>query len=201
MKIQYSRFTEMGCFTVRGKVGINEWKMLRLGFDLLFKELDEMMAINLVNAEIPPEVMPHFLEYKKGIEKMTKQKVFIISKEKGLGDFPKFDLLLSRFQGSKMRTIGDRIILDDQIYGMEQEIVAIEAQILALGFDENSSRKEIQRNNMVKTEKKSLEGCLKWQRLRKTKLQKVPSTIDDLDIKLGATLEEISKILGKPVDL
>lgn len=201
MKIHYNRYTEMGCFTIRGMIGPNEWKMLQLGFNLLFKDMQEMFVINMANADISPEVVPSIQEYKKTIPKLTKHKTFIISKEKGVGDFPKFDLLLSRFQGSKMRQIGDKIILEDQIYLLEKNIAAVEAQIAALGFDENSSKKEIQRNIMAKTMKKSLEGCLKWQRLRKVNMQKVPSDVEDLENRIKANVEEIGKIVGKPVDL
>lgn len=201
MKIYYNRYTEMSCFTIRGRVGMPEWKMLQLGFDLLFKELEGMLIFNLVHAELQPDVLLLMMEYKKTIPKFTKQKVFIISKERGLGDFPKVELFLSRFQGSKMRQIGDKIILEDQIYGLELETQAIEAQIQALGFDETSSRKEIQKNNMQKTQKKSLDGCLKWQRLRKAQMQKVPCDIEDLEMKLKSNLEEITKSLGKPIDL
>lgn len=201
MKIHYHRYSEMGCFTIRGLVGVSEWKMLQLGFNELFKDLQEMFVINMVNAELAPAVVVEIQNYKKLFAKLTKQKVFIISKEKGVGDFPKFELLLSRFQGSKMRQIGDRIILEDQIYILERDIAAVEAQITALGFDENSSKKEIQRNIMVKTQKKSLDGCLKWQRLRKGSMQKVPTELEDLDNRIKANLEELAKALGKQVDL
>jgi hypothetical protein len=201
MKIQYTRYTELGCFTVRGNIGPNEWKMLRLGFDILFKDLEEMLVINMVQTEISSEEVSAIVEYKKLIPKLTKQKVFIISKEKGVGDFTKFELFLSRFQGSKVRQIGDKIILEDQIYALEQEITSIDAQIQTLGFDESTSKKEIQKNYMQKTEKKSLEGCIKWQKLRKMGMHKVPSTVEELDIKIRATLEEIAKYLGREPDL
>ena len=201
MKIQYNRYTEMSCFKVRGQVGAAEWKMLSLGFTIIFKTLEEMFVINLVHAEIEPAILPLILEFKKGIAKLTKQKVFIISKERGLGDFPKIEVLLSRFQGSKMRQIGDRIILEDQIYALEQEIISIEAQIQKLGFDENTSKKEIQKNIMVKTQKKSLEGCIKWQKQRKEAMQKVASEEEDLDAKLKSTIEEVTKVFGKELNL
>ena len=201
MKILYNRYTEFSCFTIRGQIGANEWRMLHLGFDLMFKSLEEMLVINLIHAEIPADVLPQMQEHKKGVAKLTKQKVFFISKEKGLGDFPKFELLLSRFQGSKMRQIGDLIILEDQVYALETEIAATEAKIQHLGFDENSSKVEIQKNYMVKAKKTSLDGCLKWQRLRKVHEQKVPSTVDDLDLKIQSTLEELITVLGKDVDL
>jgi hypothetical protein len=201
MKIQYTRYTELSCFTIRGVVGPSEFKMLQLGFDLLFKELEEILVLNLVNAQIAPELLPVMLEYKKNIVKLTKHKIYWITKDKGLGDFIKMELLLSRLQGSKFRSIGDRIILDDQIYELEQEIVSTEAQIEQLGFDESSSRKAIQQNSMVKTEKNSLEGCLKWQKRRKAKLQKIPSDIEELDLKIKATLEEVLKFLGRVVEL
>lgn len=201
MKIIFNRYTEMSCFTLRGLIGINEWRMLKLGFDLMFKTLEGMLVINLINAEISPEVLPLMLEYKKGISKLTKQKVFVVQKERGLGDFPKFELLLTRFQGSKMRQIGELIIVEDQIFALEQEIAAIDAKIQQLGFDENSSKIEIQKNIMVKTKGVALDGCLKWQRERKTAMQKVPSDVEDLDIKLKATLEEVISILGKEIEL
>lgn len=201
MKIQYTRYTELGCFTIRGNIGTNEWKMLRLGFDILFKDLEEMLVINMMQSQIIPDMVTEIVEYKKTIPKLTKQKVFIISKEKGVGDFPKMELFLSRFQGSKVRQIGDKIILEDQIYALEQETISIEAQIQTLGFDETTSKKEIQKNHMQKTEKKSLDGSIKWQKARKTSMQKVPSSVEDLDVKIKATLEEITKHFGKAPDL
>ena len=201
MKIIFNRYTEMSCFTLRGLIGVNEWRMLKLGFDLMFKTLEGMLVINLINAEVSPEVLPQMLEYKKGISKLTKQKVFIVQKERGLGDFTKMELLLTRFQGSKMRQIGELIIVEDQIFALEQEIATLEAKIQQLGFDENSSKIEIQKNVMVKTKGASLEGCLKWQKGRQPSMHKVPSSVEDLDIKLKATLEELISILGKEIEI
>ena len=200
MKIQFSRYTELSCFTVRGKIGPNELKMLQLGFDVLVKELEEMLVINLIHAEVAPEQLPAIIEYKKSMVKLTKQKIHWVTKEKGLGDFPKIEIMISRL-GSKARPIGDKIVLEDTVYGLEQEILFTQTQIEQLGFDETSSRKAIQQNNMVKTEKNALEGCLKWQKRRKTKLQKVPSDVEDLELKLKATLEEVLKFTGKIVDI
>ncbi len=201
MKIHYNRYTEMSCFTIRGHIGINEWKMLKLGFDMLFKDLEGMLVINGVHAEIPPEVIPYLVEHKKIIPKLTKHKVFIIHKERSIGDFPKLETFLSRFQGSKMRQIGDRIILEDQVYALEQEITSIEAQIQHLGFDEHSSKKEIQKNNMVKTQQRALEECLKWQRQREQDFKAIPSEVEDLELKIKSVTDEITKNLGKAVDL
>jgi len=200
MKIQFSRYTELSCFTVRGQVGPNELKMLQLGFDVLLKELEETLVINMVHAEVAAAVLPAAIEYKKNMAKLTKHKIYWITKEKGLGDFPKLEILLSRL-GTKARSIGDKIILEDTVYALETEIHLIESQIEQLGFDETSSRKAIQQNNMVKTEKNALEGCLKWQKKRKPRLQKVPSDVEELDIKLKSTLEEVLKYVGKIVDL
>ena len=177
MKIHFSKFSELSCFTVRESIAKNELKMLKLGFDQLLKDLEEMLVINLVNAQISPEFLPGLIEYKKNISKLTTQKVFWITKEKGLGDAPKLELLLSRFQGSKMRQVCDRIILDDKIYELENEIATVHAQIEKLGFDETTSKKAIQKNTMAKVQKNALDACLKFQKKRQTKMKAVPSNL------------------------
>ena len=201
MKMHYNRFTDMGCFTIRGEIGPREWKMLQLGFNAYFKDLEEMMVINLVNATISPEVLPEIISFKKGFPNMTKQKELIVSKEKGLGDYPKFEILLTRFQGPKIRQICKRIVLEDEVYVMEQEIADFEQKIKDLGFDEGSAKKEIQKNIMIKTSNRAMEESIRALKNREKNLKPVPCEIEDYEIKLKSALEDIAKAMNKELDL
>lgn len=201
MKIAYNRFIEMSCFTIREKIGAPELKMLELGLEPIFKELEVMMVVNLVHAKIDPAFLPTVIAFKKKINSLTKQKVFWIAKYKGLGDFPKIDLMLSRFQGSKMRQIGDRINLEDQIYELEAEIATIEAQILKLDFNEAQTKKANQKNELIKMQKDALDACLKFQMKRKTKYKAVPCTIEEYELRVQATIADLQKLTGKTLDL
>lgn len=201
MKMHYNRFTDMGCFTIRGDIGTREWKMLQLGFNAYFKDLEEMMVINLTHATMTPEVMAEMIAFKKNFPNMTKQKVLIVSKEKSLGDFPKFEILLTRFQGPKIRQICRRIALEDELYVLEQEIAAFEQKIKDLGYDESSAKKEIQKNIMIKTLTRALDLNIKGQKDREKNLKAIPTEIDDYFIKVQSALEDITKTLNKELDL
>jgi hypothetical protein len=201
MKMHYNRFTDMGCFTIRGEVGAREWKMLQLGFNTYFKDLEEMMVINLTHATMTPEVMAEMMAFKKNFPNMTKQKVLIVSKEKGLGDFPKFEILLTRFQGPKIRQICRRIALEDEVYLIEQEIEIFEQKIKDLGYDESSAKKEIQKNIMIKTLSRAMEAQIKSLRSHEKNMTAIPTEIEDYDLKVKSALEDITKALNKELDL
>lgn len=201
MKMHYNRFTDMGCFTIRGEIGPREWKMLQLGFNAYFKDLEEMMVINLTNATMTPEVMAEMIAFKKSFPNLTQQKVLIVSKEKGLGDFPKFEILLTRFQGPKIRQICRRIALEDEVHVIEQEIEAFEQKIKDLGYDESSAKKEIQKNIMIKTLSRAMDAQIKSLQSHEKNMTAVPTEIEDYDIKVKSALEDIIKALNKEVDL
>jgi hypothetical protein len=201
MKMHYNRFTDMGCFTIRGDIGPREWKMLQLGFNAYFKDLEEMMVINLTHATMTPEVMAEMIAFKKSFPNMTQQKVLIVSKEKGLGDFPKFEILLTRFQGPKIRQICRRIALEDEVFLIEQEIEAFDQKIKDLGYDESSAKKEIQKNIMIKTLSRAMEAQIRSFQSHEKNMTAVPTEIEDYDLKVKSALEDIIKALNKEVDL
>ncbi len=111
------------------------------------------------------------------------------------------ELLFSRFQGSKFHNIFEHLNLEDQIYDIEIQTKLAEDQIAALGFDEHSSQKAILQNHIFKSQKKTLEKCLKWQKERKEASTAVLSDIEELDLKIISALAEFKKILGKSVEL
>lgn len=201
MKVQFNRFTDMGCFTIRGDVGIKEWKILAMGFNTHFKDLEEMVVINLSHAVISKEVIADIVAFKKVVINLTQQKVFVISPDKNIGDFPKFDILLTRFQGQKIRQICKRIALEDRVYELETAINNIQEQIKALGFDESSAKKEIQKNITIKTMNKTLEQLIKQFKEREKNLKAEPCEIEDFDIKLKTAIDDLGKATNKPVTL
>jgi len=201
MKIQFNRFTDMGCFTIRGNVGIKEWKILAMGFNTHFKDLEEMMVINLSHAEIAKEVIPEIVAFKKVVINLTQQKIFVISPDRNIGDFPKFEVLLTRFQGQKIRQICKRIALEDRVFELEAAIANVQEQIKALGFDEGSAKKEIQKNVTVKTMNKTLEQIIKQYKDREKNLKAAPCEIEDYEIKLKTAIEDLGKATNKPVTL
>ena len=201
MKIQLQRYIDLTCFTVREQVEAKDFKMLQVGLDHLLKGLEENLVLNLMNAKIDPAIIPLLAELKKKMSTQTKLKINWVSPEKGVGDFLKLEHFTARLPGSRMRKIGDRIILDDQIYLLETEIAQIEANIKASGFDEETSKKALLLNHISKAQAKSLEGCLKFQRIRQEEAVPVTCKIEEFDLKIKASLAEIETYAGRPVDL
>jgi hypothetical protein len=201
MKILYNRYTEFGCFSIRGMLEEKDWKVLELGFNTHFKSLEEMTLINLSQAKIPAELIPNMIEFKKTLANITKQKVYIISSIKNLGDFPKFDVFIARFQSQKIRQIARKIVLEDEIYEIETAINEIQEQITALGFDDSSAKKEVQKNITVKTMNKTLEKMIQQFKEREKNLKPDPCEIEDYEIKLKTAIDDLAKATNQPVTL
>ncbi len=201
MKLIYNRYTEMGCFSIRGKIDEKEWKVLELGFNTYFKTLEEMTVINLTQTIIPEEIVPTILAFKKTMTELTQQKIFMISPIKAIGDFTKFDVFIARFQAQKIRQICRKIVLEDEIYEIETGINEIQEKIKELGFDDSSAKKEVQKNITVKVMNKTLEQMIQQFKDREKNLRPEPCEIDDYEIKVKSAIEDITKAIKKSVNL
>jgi hypothetical protein len=201
MKATFHRYSEVNSFRVRGPISEKEWGVLKFGFHHLAKDLESPLLINLLNAEVPEEILNDMIEFKKTIKDVTAHEIHIVSKDKRIADFLKLDQFYLKNQSKPMRQIVDRLIIEDQAYELEIETIAIDEQLKTMGFDKAAAKLEIRKNTMAKLQKKSLDGFLKWQKQRKLNFKAVPCEVADLETNLQAASDEVTKIMEQPIDL
>jgi hypothetical protein len=206
MKLKYERFEGLGCFSIRGAVDVNQFKLVVVGLESLMKDLEETLLVNLSNATFADaNLVTGLAELKKKLASLTKQKIYWISKERGIGDFPNTDLIVQRMSGFKFRQIGDRIKLDDQLYIAAEAIRVCEARIAELGGDEANARKVILENKVLREQKRILTECMKWQDFRLKKQSHVASTDPESEVKTAEAVKAVNEAMkaafGTEVDV
>ena len=206
MKLKYERFEGLGCLSIRGTVDSPQFKLLVVGIESLVHDLEETLLLNLSNAAISDPVVVHGLaELKKKLGGLSKQKIYWICKEKGIGDFPTTDLFIQRLSGFKFRQIGDRIKLDDQLYAVTEAIHQAEARIAELGGDEQNAQKVILENKVLRQQKRILDESIHWQEHRMKAQAHVASTDPETEEKIKAAKEALREpsvnLYGHEVDL
>lgn len=201
MKAAFHRFTEVSAFIIRGPVTEKEWGVLKFGFHHLAKDLENPLLINILNAELTPEILNDMIEFKNVIKDVTVHRIYVISKDKTVADFTKLDQFYQQNQNTMMRQIIDRLVILDTCYELEMETIKIDEQLKGLGFDKAAAKLEIQKNMVAKLQKKALDAMLKWQKQRKLNFKAVPCDIADLDTTLQTVSDEVTKILEQPLDL
>ncbi len=201
MKLKYERFEDLGCLYIRGVVDANQLKMLILGLQNIIPHLEEPLAINLALATIGKIEAAALVEVKKKIQTRTQHKLYWLSKERPLGDFPTVDLLISRFPGSKFRHIGEKIKRDDEVYQLTDETAIAHARIIELGGDEQKAQQIIFENTMLKAQKKTLDEMLHWQKERTTHQTATVSEDPDLAERKKSLNKDLEKLAGGSIDL
>ncbi len=192
--------------SIRGPIDSSHFKLLIVGLESLVNDLEETLLVNLSNAAFSePVVNQGLIELKKKLGTRTKQKVYWICKEKGIGDFPTTDLFIARLSGFKFRQIGERIKVDDHIYVLAEEVRHCEARILELGGDEQSAQKVIVENKILRAQKRILDETVHWQDYRLKNQVHVPSIDPEEPQKttdaLAALKEPVKGYFGVEVDL
>ena len=201
MKLKYERFEGLGCLYVRGQVDEKFGKLLQIGIETIAKDLEETLVINLTLAKIDPLQIALLAEFKKKANELTKQKLYWISKDRGIGDFATIDIFISRMSGAKSRQIGERIKADDQSFEVLAQIQALQAKIKELGGDEDNVIKLINENASLKEQRRILESFGRFQNIR-SKLQVLqPSQDKDTPQKINEGLELIKTYFGREIDL
>ncbi len=201
MKIYYSRYEEISYLLILGEIHENEWKVLQHGFNYLSREMEKPMLIHLGNAKIDLTIVDQMIAFKEKIQQYAKLKVSIISKYPKIENFNNLEGFYLKYQSKNMRLIVDRLKIEEEIHLLDHEIQSIEEQLKQLGFDPATAKLEIQKNMMMKSQKTTLDSCLKWQKKRNLNLKKVPSEIVDLENSITTSISEVKKALGKDIDL
>ena len=201
MRVYYSRYTEISYLKIFGGISDQEWRVLQRGFYYICKELDTPMLINLTGAIIEPEIFKMMPEFRTKIHQITTQKVSVIYPDPKIGDYRNLDLFFQVNKNSDLHQILEEIKIEDEIHQLEMERLDFEEKLKNLGFDLASSKLEILKNQIIKSQKQTIDSCLKWQNKRNLNMKKVPSQVVDLETSIVNCLAEIKKALGKDVDL
>lgn len=201
MKLKYERFEGLGCLYVRGPIDDRFGKLLPVGIETISKDLEESLVVNLTLAAIAPTQMPLLVDFKKRIGETTQQKIYWISKDRTIGDFPTIEILVSRMSGAKARQIGERIKADDEVYALTLKTQELQAKILQLGGDEDNAIKLIMENASLKEQKRILETIIRYQMARGKLHVLAPSQDRDIKQKTEEQLELLKQYYGKEIDL
>lgn len=201
MKLRFERFEGVSCFSIRGEIVDAQVKLVEVGLETLCKSLEEDLMINLTLAGLTEQSLTHLLALKKKLPSLTKHKVYWVSPIKGLGDFQTISLLASRLPGFKVRQIGERIQLEDDVFTLQSKTMAAEKRIQELGGSQDSSAKIILENKILKEQERILKESIHWQEVRMKGQVKVPSKETDFAQKTAAALGEIKKLSGLEVKL
>ena len=202
MKLKFERFEGLACLSLRGPIEPPHHKVLEVGLETLAKELKETLVVNLRLATFSDAItLPYLIEIKKKISALTQFKIHWISTQRGLGDFSAIDVFTSRLTGSKSRQIGERIHLDDEIYSLQLETLAIEKKILERGGDVDRAQAIILENRTLKEQSRILKQSIVWQEAR-LKLQSKQISFDsDLESRTQEAEADFKKANTNQVDL
>lgn len=201
MKLKYERFEGLGCLYVRGVVDEKFGKLLPVGIETISKDLEETLVVNLTYATVAPTQVPFLSEFKNRIANTTQQKIYWISKDRAIGDFPTVEILISRMSGARSRQIGERIKADDEVYVLIMKTQELQAKILHLGGDEDNAIKLIMENASLKEQRRILDTIIKYQAARGKLQAMTPSQDRDIKQKTEEGLELLKQYYGKEIDL
>ena len=200
MKLKYERFDGLACLYVRGPIDAEQLKMLNLGLRTLIRDLEETIIINLTQAELDPASIQQLVQTKKALATKTQQKIQWVHKDRTLADFTNLDLLLSRM-GTKFRQIGDRIKADDTLYGIAEQLKALDLKEKELGGTDQNTHKMILENKIMKEQVRILKECIKWQEHRMSNQVAVPTSDDELPQRTAGLVADLKKAMNLEVDL
>jgi regulator of replication initiation timing len=196
MKLKYEQFEGIGSFTVRGRIEASQFRLLAIGLESLVKNTPSPLVVNLTRAPFDEAYNKNLIELKKTIQKLTRQKVYWIGKVRGLCDYPEIGLLFSRLGGFKLRQVGDRLKLEDELFGLHEQIEVAKKKIDELGGDEDNAHRLILENKILREKLRILSQTVRTQEER-MKVQQITSTTDpDHTEKLKTAREAIKTGFG-----
>lgn len=201
MKLKFERFEGLACFSIREQLLPSHMPILQVGLETILKGLQETLVINFSLAHFDENVNQILQATKKGTASLTTQKVFWVSKAKGLGDFATLEIFVTRLNGFKHRQVGERIRLDDDVHVLQSEVKALEAKITALGGDQDRAWKIIVENRVYKEQERILKQSIKWQEDRMKVQAVVPTEDPENATQIGVVKAELKKLYGQDIDL
>ncbi len=201
MKLKFERFEGIACFSIREKVELPHLRLLAIGLESLVKDLQEPLVVNYSLATIDALHLKTLIDLKKLLAKGTKHKIYWVGKGKGLSDFLEVGLLFSRLGGFKLRQIGERLALEDQVFTLNQSAELLKAEIDKLGGSGDQAQKIIMENQILREQNRILKKTLGFQEER-MKLQVASSPSDpEYDQKVKQALEDLKAAYGSEVNL
>jgi hypothetical protein len=201
VKLKFERFEGLTSFSIRGNITVPEVKILQIGLDSLVKQLETPLIVNLVLADIPDVLAPVLLVLKKSLPPQTKHKIHWISTMKNVGDFPTLNAFISRLTGFKHRQIGERLIIDDQIHLLHEEVAQLKVKVLEASGDEAKAHELILQNQILKEQERILKSSITFQKERLKLQTHVPTQDEESVEKLKTVRQELKKAYGMDLDL
>ncbi|NDG85916.1 MAG: hypothetical protein EBX52_12885 [Proteobacteria bacterium] len=200
MKLKFERFEGVASFTIRGRIELSQFRILAIGLEALVKTIEEPLVVNLTLTEIDAPYVKTMIELKKILAKNSKHKLYWVGKFKGLTDFNDLGLLFSRLGGFKLRQIGERLTIEDEVFKLKAKTEALKAEIEKLGGDGDQAMKIVLENRILKEQNKGLKRVIKFTEARmkgQTRSspsdpeyeQKVKQALDDLKVAYGAEVK------------
>jgi len=201
MKLKFERFEGISCFAIRGPVELSQLRILAIGLETLVKTLEEPLVVNFTLAKLDPLYLKPLIDLKKLLSKNSNHKIYWIGKGKGLSDFPSLNLLFQRLGGFKLRQIGERLTLEDEISVLLSTVDELKAQVDQLGGDADQAQKIILENITLKEQNRMLSRILSFMGERMK--EQVKSTPSDAEYsqKVTTALEELKTAYGMEIKL
>ena len=201
MKLKFECFEGLSCFSIRDEINESHHRILEIGLETHCKTLTENLVINLTLATFKEPTTKYLIGLKKKISALTKFEIQWISHQKGLGDFSTIDIFTSRLSGFKLRQIGERIQLEDEVYLLQMRTQVAEAKVAELGGGHDRAQSIILENRVLKAQERILRESIHWQEERMKLQTNVKSPDVNIDEKLQLALAEFNKASPEKVDI
>lgn len=201
MKLKFERYPGMGCFYVRGQVEADKFKILLIGLDTLIKDQEEPIIIHLGHAQFTPQEIQILAGIKKKMLAAYKITQYWVCSDRAIGEFKTLELFCSRTLNTKTKYIGDRMLLDDEIFLLNEKITSVQNEIGALAGSDESVKKIILENDILKAQKEILDSSLSAQRSRMTQQALRPSDDPEIGNNIAAAHAELVKVAAQEVPL
>lgn len=196
MKLKYEQFEGIGSFTIRGRIEAAQFRLLAIGLESLAKNTPSPMVVNVTRAPFDEAYTKNLIELKKAVQKLTRHKIYWIGKVRGLCDFPEISLLFSRLGGFKLRQVGERLKLEDDLFGIHEQIESLKKRVEELGGDEDNAHRLILENKILREKLRILSQTLRAQEERMKSQQSTPATDTEHVEKVRVAREAIKTGFG-----
>jgi hypothetical protein len=201
MKLKFERFEGISCFAIRGPVELSQLRILAVGLETLVKTIEEPLVVNFTLATLDPLYLKPLIDLKKHLAKTTKHKVYWIGKGKGLSDFLTLNLLFQRLGGFKLRQIGERLTLEDEILVLRARVEELKSEVDRLGGDADQAQKIVMENITLKEQFRMLNRITSFMGERmKEQVRSTPSD-PEYSQKVSTALEELKTAYGMEIKL
>jgi hypothetical protein len=201
MKLKFERFEGIACFSIRGPIELTQLRVLAVGLETLVKSIEEPLIVNFTLAVFDPLYLKTLIELKKTLTKHTRFKIYWIGKGKGLSDFLDLSLLFSRLGGFKLRQVGDRISLEDEVYSLSGRADTLKAELEKLGGDTDQTQKIILENLTLKEQHRMLSKTLNQMGERMKEQTRSNPSDAEYNQKVTQALEELKTAYGSEIKL